>query len=117
MVCRCLKGMRRMWDSEPPREDPAPRAMFPIQEMLLAAALFTPSPMDTTFLITGASVQVAAAKPAVATPAVGSTFRRMTGLAGTAAKAREAGLAICNHKLNLQSSFHDQPLVSMFLSM
>ena len=91
--------------------------MFPIQEMLLAAALFTPSPMDTTFLITGASVQVAAAKPAVATPAVGSTFRRMTGLAGTAAKAREAGLAICNHKLNLQSSFHDQPLVSMFLSM
>ena len=64
--------------------------------MLLAAARFMPSPMDTTFLMTGASVQVAAAKPAVATPAVGSTFCRMTGFAGTAAKALEAGLAICS---------------------
>ena len=97
MLWRCLKGIRRRWDSDPPREDPAPRAIFPIHEMLEAAARFIPSPMETTFLMTGASVHVAAARPAVATPAVGSIFCRRTGLTGTAANAREAGFAICNH--------------------
>ena len=69
---------------------PAPRAIIPIQEILRQAACLTPSPMDTTFLITGASVQ-ATATPAVAAPAAGRTFRRTAG--ETEVKARVAGLA------------------------
>lgn len=96
MLCLCLKGNRSNCDSEPPKVEPPLLATFPIQEMLQAAALLTPSPMDTTFLITGTSDQAAAATPAVATPAVGSTLRRISGFAGTAAKALVAGRAICS---------------------
>lgn len=92
--CLCRNGICRTRDSEPPRELPAPRAMFPIHDIPLEAALFMFSLKETTLRITGLSTHAAAATPAVATPAVGSTFRRISGLAGTAARALLAGRAI-----------------------
>ena len=91
IVCLCLKGTRSSFDSDPPRVDPAPLAIWPIHEMLEAAARFIPSLKETTFLITGTSDQAATATPAVATPAVGKTLRRMLGLHGTTARALDAG--------------------------